>query len=259
MPSVSRLLFLLTVACSAVAPLGAWGAVITTPYGNLAGNTVLYQNVREASSAGALFGSPTLVEDDTLVFTPTNFVSQPDLPAFSEIIDSQARFTVVAKPGEFVPRLLFEENGIVSLSGSPNNYAMASVGTAIFFHIREINGVMVDGPSGKLNMPITPFGGVFDLLAQGPLNRLAWSGSQLIDFDQVILDDPFFSGRATKVEITFDNTLATANFGDTVARIQKNEVRISVPEASSTLLLWAAVALGGTWVWARRSQIVLEV
>jgi hypothetical protein len=264
MPSVSHLIpfltrALVTVACLATAPLGARAAVITTTYGNRMGSTVEYQNVREASSAGPLFGAPTLVTDDTLVFSPTNFISQPDLPSLSEIIDSQARFTVVAKPGEFIPQLLFEESGIVTLSGDLNATAMASVGAAIFYHIREIDGVAVDGPSAKLNMPIGPSGGLFSIASNGLLNNVAWSGSNLIDFDQIILADPNFAGRATKIEITFDNTLATMNFGESLARIKKNEVRISVPEAGSSLLCLSAASLAGCLWWGKRRVRYQEV
>ncbi len=257
MPSVSRLFpfltrALVTIACLAMAPLGARAAVITTPYGDYFGSTVEYRNVREASSAGAIFGSPTLVEDDTLLFSPTNFISQPDFPSLSEIIDSQARFTVCAKPGQFIPQLLFEENGVVSLFGDLSATAMASVGTAIFYHIREIDGVAVDGPSAKLNMTINPSGGIFSLASNGPIQNLPWSGSTLINFDQIILDHPIFAGRATKIEVTFDNVLATMNFGESSARIQKNGVRISVPEATSSLLCLSAASLGGCLWWGKR-------
>ncbi len=264
MPSVSRLIpfwtrALVTIACLAMAPLGAHAAVITTIYGNYFGSTVEYQNVREASSAGALFGAPSIVDDDTLLFSPTNFISQPDLPSLSEILDSQARFTVCAKPGEFIPQLLFEEDGVVTLDGDIDATAMASVGAAIFYHIREIDGVAVDGPSAKLNMTINPSGGMFSIASNGLLNNVAWAGSTLINFDQVILDHPNFAGRATKIEITFDNTLATMNFGESLARIQKNGIRISVPEAASSLLCLSAASLGGCLWWGRRRVKVQEV
>jgi hypothetical protein len=228
-------------------------AVITTTYGNFSGSTVIYQNVLEASSVGAPFQMPMIVEDDTLVFKPTNFHSTlTSSSPNSEIVDSQARFTVVAKTGEFIPFLNFSENGIVSLSGSESAFVMASVGTAIFYHIRAINGVLIDGPSGRLNMPFTPNNGIFDNSTSGLLTNTPWSGSLTVNFDSIIAATPGLNGRATKVEITFDNTLATCNFGGTLASIRKNEVRISVPEASSAILMLVGAGAGGSLYLARR-------
>ncbi|MBY0589391.1 hypothetical protein K2X85_19620 [bacterium] len=252
MRCVSRLRAVAILCLLPILSANSNGAVITTPYGNFAGSTIIYQNVREASTAGALFGAPTLVADDTLVFSPTNFHSTLSSGPLTEIVDSQARFTVVAKPNEFIPQLKFSEKGVVSIDAPSTGFAMASVGTAIFYHIRAINGILIDGPSGGVNLPLTPSSGSFNTDDDGTLTNAPWSGFRTINFDSIIAATPGFSGRATQVEITFDNALATLNFGGRLASIRKNEVRISVPEASSGILMLAGTMLGGSLYWARR-------
>ena len=211
-------------------------AVITqTPHGSFTGTTVTYENILETREGPALFGPPTLMQDDTLVFTPTDFTSEPTLPSLTEIIDSQLRFTIHALPNETVSQLFLEEEGVVTLTGPLTDFAMATVAMPLFFHILEIDGVAVNGPSGDANMVFSPSDGMFEL-ANGELNNATWTGSLLLDFDQIILNDPNFSGSATKVEVTFNNTLSTANFGTSFASITKNSLKIAVPEASSLLL-----------------------
>lgn len=252
--------FLLLLLVGAVPIASLRAAVIT--HGTFAGDTVTYQNVIEstAPSAPALFGMPTLVEDDTIVFMPTAFIATPTPTQMTSIVDSQVRFTMIAKPGEVIPQLLLEEWGTVTLDGPTTDFAYASVGMAIFYHVIEIDGVAIQGPSAMVNMEFTPgspTGGTF-FVSDGPLVNATWSGSKLLDFNQIILDDPNFTGHATKIEVTFDNTLNVGNFGSTQVLMQKNKLRISVPELPAGLLVLAGgLLLGARWL-LRRSRFELK-
>lgn len=243
---------LLASALALVLPSLASAAVITTNYGDFVASTVTYQAVTEASGSGNPFGSPTYVGDDTIQFLPTTFIASPDLPALSEIVDSQIRFTMVANSNQHIPVLNLKENGAVTLLGDVTSgaYATAGVGMAVFYHIRAIDGVAINGPQGSLNMTFTPTGGMYNL-TNGQLNNQQWSGQLSIDFD-AILASKSLAGHATTVEITFDNTLSAANYNGAFASIEKQFVEISVPEPSTAILV-----LGGTTVlasigWRRR-------
>ena len=226
-------------------PSLASAAVITTNYGNLTGSTVKYQAVTETSSSGNPFGTPTYVADDTIKFSPTTFEASPLSPSLSQIVDSQIRFTMMALAGQSIPELSIKEVGAVTLTGdnTSDDYASAGVGMAIFYHIRAINGVSINGPQGSLNMTFTPSNGVFNL-ADGVLNNAQWTGYVNLDFNAIIAQSAFAgTGSATTVEITFDNTLSAANFNGGFASIEKQFVEISVPEPSSVLLLLSGSGL----------------
>lgn len=233
--------------------------VIQTPHGSLTTNTVEYQNIVEASTAGVLFGTPFWEGDDTIVFKPTNFAAQATLPDLSMILDGQMRFTVDALPGQIIPQLLFQERGSYDLVGNPNDFAIASVFMPVFFQILEIDNTPVMGPMGMADMVFTPLGGVFSLTQPGPGLNGQWSGSLLLDFDQIIANDPNFAGHATRISITFDNTLSVYNSPGTTAAIRKNLVRISVPEFGSLGLVGGAAGIILAWSalsrWKRSPSI----
>jgi hypothetical protein len=243
---------LIASAFALVLPSLASAAVITTNYGDFVASTVTYQAVTEASGSGNPFGTPTYVGDDTIQFLPTNFIANPDLPALSEIVDSQIRFTIVAKSNQHIPVLNLSETGAVTLLGdvSSGGYATAGVGMAIFYHIRAIDGVAINGPSGSLNMIFTPSGGIYNL-ANGALDNQQWSGQLTIDFD-AILASKSLAGHATTVEVTFDNTLSAANYNGAFALIEKQFVEISVPESSTALLVLSGTSVLASIGWRRR-------
>jgi len=234
-------------------PSVASAAIITTSYGDFAASTVTYKAVTEASGSGNPFGSPIYVGNDTLQFLPTTFIASPDLPSLSEIVDSQIRFTMVANSNQTIPVLNLKETGAVTLTGNIANggYATAGVGMAVFYHIRAIDGVAINGPQGSLNMTFTPTGGIYDL-ANGELNNQQWTGQLQINFDS-ILASKSISGHATSVEITFDNTLSAANLNGAFASIEKQFVEISVPEPSTAILVLSGTSLLASVGWRRRT------
>jgi hypothetical protein len=216
-------------------PMTASAATVT--HGDFMGSTVDFLDVLESSNDGELFEAPTIV-DDTLIFSPSNFFSASTGPLASDIVDALLRFTVCAQDGEIIPFLLLEETGKVSLSGISGEFALAMVSSPIFYHIREIDGVPINGPQGSVNMSFSPEDGTFVLDSLGLIIELKWTGSALIDLDGILNGIPQFAGkRATKVEIVLDNTLSTLAVGEfALASIEKNSFTITVPEIPSGLL-----------------------
>lgn len=234
---------------------------VITPYPDAFGSTRNYLNIVEASTEGNPFGAPVLL-GDTLLFQPENFLSESNLLlSGSDITDSQLRFSIDALPGQFIDTIYFVESGVYTLGngGATGGIALAAVATPIFYHVREIDGVAIDGPRGMVLLPIAPFDGMYSIDQIGPVENAPWQGELLLDIASIIAADPNFSGRATLVEITLDNTLGSVNFpgevGDDVqiaenggspnyyALIRKNRLQITVPESSTAI--WISVASSG--------------
>lgn len=257
---------ILSMATSAVIATAA--PPVITNYTNQFGTTRDYLDIVEASMEGNPFGAPTIL-GDTLLFTPENFFSEADFAlGGSDITDSQLRFTIDAHPGQIIDTIYFAESGVYTLLGGgvPGGFAYASVGTPIFYHVRQIDGVDVNGPKGSVNMSFAPSGGVFFLNVEGPGVNVAWEGDLLLDIAAIIGADPNFEGSATLVEITLDNSLGTFNspYQDGeggqedayYASIRKNRLRITVPESRSAI--WIAVMLLGAACvlpWRRFSTV----
>jgi len=207
-------------------------------YGNFVGSTVVFQNVRDQNG---LFGAPT-VSVDSLDFSPNAFEADcavaPGCPPSPVQVDDTLTLAIQANSGSFIDDILLTEAGDTTLSSFLNALAATQVTASVFIDIFAIDGVAVNGINANAQMVFTQ-GGIYETTDEGPGTHL-WSGSLLIDLDQIIANAGA-SGRATRVEINLNNTLVAFAQDGAAARIEKKDIDglaiTVVPEPGTALLM----------------------
>lgn len=234
----------------------------TMNYGDFVGTSVTYNNVTEANSGpDLLFSAPSVVAD-TLEFDPVNFLSEVDPGPGADITDSEINTVVTANPGFFIDNIQISESGDFTLVGEPDAFGEAEVGAAFFFEVLAVDGVDVgDGPIGSVNMQFTtgggPNGGEYALPGDSG-TAVAWTGTAFLNVAAAMDADPNYAGsRATKLRLSFDNTLSTAAGEGASAFIKKKSIggiiiRTNIPEPSTVILLGCLAAGGAGMVAMRR-------
>ena len=237
-------LFTAAVSTAALLAYSSTASAAQINYGNFSGSTVDFIQVTEDSGTDPtpLYGSPT-VSGDTLDFNPVSFNSSSTGAAGVDITDGTLTLMMMSQAGNFIDTIEFDEAGDFTLTGLSGN-AFASVAANFFLDVQEVDGVGITPINIATAMTFTPSGGDFDLITDGPgpVVNGAWSGFLTVDITQALIDNniPFVNG-ATKVSVTFDNTLTTLSEAGTSAFIAKKDVGgvgITVtPEPASLALL----------------------
>jgi hypothetical protein len=223
-------------------------------YGDYEASDVMFNMVTEESSTDEvpLFGAPVATEN-SLAFFPTNFGSSAQNGA-SDTTDSQLRMTISAKEDSIgIAQLMFEEVGDFTLNGGGE--ATAMVGAAAFWSIVEIDGQAIQGPlpSSRANLTFDSGGGANGGVYTLPGDAGAattWAGSLVIDVNEFLRSEGI-DGRATKLELSLDNTLSTFADGLSSSFIKKKEaqqititaVTAPVPEPTAALLTFLALTV----------------
>ena len=232
-----------------------WAAPI--PYGNISGDSVVYQQLSEDSSTDpgiALYGAPT-VSGDGLFFNPA-FAATASGGATNQTFGSLTA-TIVATNGTAIELLQFQEQGDFSLMGAGTSATTAEVSATFLISIIEVDGVAVTPVNVIEQMAFTagaaPSDGQFNI-ADEPGGTQPWAGLVQIDLNQVLFDAGV-AGQATKVAIELDNRLAVASEATTYSHIAKKTLGgfsvtavTNIPEPATMSLL----ALGGLAMLKRR-------
>jgi hypothetical protein len=221
----------------------------TQNWGDFIGDTVMYLNVTELNGEPNLLFSMPSVVGDTLEFDPVNFFSDTDPGPGVDITDSELSTVIMSKPGYFIENFMVSEAGDFSLIGLPGALAEANVGAAFFFTVLEVDGAAVaNGPSGVVSMQFTtgggPNGGEFSLPGDAGV-AVPWQGTAFIDIASAMAASPFSGQNATKVRLTFDNSLSTIADANASAFIKKKvigglTIQTNVPEPGSVMLALVA-------------------
>ncbi len=254
-PAVFAVLSLTFAFGSAVATAGTfnWGD-ISDPAGD-----VMYLNVEENNAeTTSLYapepgvGSPTVI-GNSIMFDPQGFQSSSSGNS-ANTLDSQMSTTIMAKQGLAVESISISELGDYTLSGLTGGAATASVGAAFFWTIEEINGIANPQATQTQSMVFStgsgPNGGMYARPGDDGTASI-WTGSVFLDVRDWLNDNGFEDDFATKVRLTFDNSLSTAADEVSSAFIKKKEIGGSVivtvdtsriPEPSTLMLAGLAVA-----------------
>lgn len=224
----------------------------TQNWGDFVGDTVMYLSVTELNGEPALlFDEPSIV-NDTLEFDPVNFYSEVDPGPGVDLTTSQMSMTIMAQPGYWLDNLMATELGRYSLVGLPGALGEAAVQGSFFFNVLEVNGAAVaDGPAGTVSMQFTsgggPDGGQYEL--PGDAGTLVpWEGKAFIDIGSAMDASRYAGQNATKVRLTFINSLSTIADANASAFIRKEligSVSIQtnvIPEPGSVVLALLAGA-----------------
>jgi hypothetical protein len=244
-------IFVCLFACASV----AWAAPIN--YGNVNGETVVYQQVTEDSSTdpgATLYGAPT-ASGDALLFNPS-FGATGSGGASDQTFGSLTS-TIVAIQNSRIEYLQFQEEGDFSLAGSGTTASMAEVAATFNISIIQVDGVDIAPVLVSEQMMFTvggsPSDGQFNIVDEPGLAQ-PWAGTVAVDLNQALLLAGV-SGRATKVEIELDNRLLAASEATSYAYIKKKDIGgfaitavTEIPEPATMCLL----ALGGLAMLKRK-------
>jgi PEP-CTERM motif len=231
-------------------------AAVAINYGDFAGATVNFLQVTEDSGTDPtpLYGSPS-VSGDTLDFNPVSFNAGATGAGGVDITDGTLTLMMTSNPGHFIDKVKFDEAGDFTLAGFGGAGTFVSVTANFNIDIQEVDGVGIGAINIATPMVFTPSNGDFDLLNDGPGPAVngTWSGMLMVDIQQALIDNniPFVNG-ATKLSVTFDNTLVATSESGTQSFIGKKDVGgigiTVIPEPASLGLL----ALGTLALMGRR-------
>lgn len=235
---------------AAIAMVGYVPASMAAPinYGDFGGLTVDFLDVTEDSATDplppALYGTPNVV-GDSLDFNPVSFNASASGAGGADTTVGVLTMMMASHPGKFIDAVQFEEAGEFTLSGLTGN-ASVSVTATFTLNILEVDGVAIAPVNIVTPMVFSPSGGDFDLVSDGPgpLVNAIWSGEIMVDIQQALIDNNIsFVNGATKVSVSFDNTLMAQSEAGTSAFIAKKDVGgvgiTVIPEPASMVLLAA--------------------
>jgi hypothetical protein len=212
-------------------------------YGNLAGTTVLFEDVTEDSATDPLplYGTPGL-SGNGLVFSPTAAFSAKSVNGGApDLTDGKLTTTISTTGLNRISAVSITEFGDYTLFGGGTASTAATVGAPVFITLLELDGVAVAPVqiySG--NLLIVPSSGTYDLVNDPGIGVL-WSGVLSVDVDSALVANSI-SGRATKVAFRMDNTLTAASEAGALAFIAKKGINgptvttTIVPEPSTLVL-----------------------
>jgi len=246
------------VAALVVAGVGSGASAAPINYGDFGGLTVDFLQVTEDSTSDplppALYSAP-VVSGDSLDFNPVSFNASASGAAGTDTTEGVLTMMMMSHAGHFIDMIQFQEAGEFTISGLAGN-ASVSVSATFTLDILEVDGVAIAPLNIVTPMVFSPSGGDFDLVSDGPgpLVNGIWTGDLMVDISQALIDNNIlFVNGATKVSVSFDNTLMAQSEAGTSAFIAKKDVGgvgiTVIPEPASLLLL----AAGGFCMLGRRA------
>jgi hypothetical protein len=254
---VYRYSAILLVAFGVLAATSAVPAVAgSISYGNVAAQTVVYQNVTESSlDPLPLYGAPS-VSGNSLQFTPPNFAAQSTNGTI-DFVDGTLNTSIVANPNQGINTISVAEAGDFTLSGAT---AYATISAPIFLRIDDVNGAALISPIVySTNLVFTPgSGGPGSYATPGDAGvGTIWTGSISVDLNAVLAANNM-GGNVTQVQWTMDNSLTAYAPSGGISFIKKKDIggvaltvqTGGIPEPSSVVL--AALGFVGLLYAARK-------
>lgn len=225
-------------------------------YGDFAGATVTYTQVTEdansSDDAPPLFGAPT-VSGDSIDFNPVGF-NAASSGGGADITDGQLTFGVKADTDYAINNLSLSEAGDTTLAGIGNDGTITVVRASGILNVHEVDGVGIDVLSLPISLSFSPSNGDWGLLTDGgggPFFHTQWSGSQLLDVNQLLINNNVdYDQGATRISVNLDNVLIAVSQAGTTALIAKKNfgglsITVNVPPPGGGIPEPTSVALAG--------------
>lgn len=246
--SFASLAILMTTAGFASAATINWGD-FSDPEGSVTFVDVSEDNDEDSTVFDGEDGPDVM--GNMLIFDPQGFQSQASNG--SDLIDSELSFMVVPQEPTWIETIRIEEFGDYTLGGLSNGEAIASVGAVFFWTINEVDGEPVSLPMQVTQLDVS--GGGMYVRPDNDGTAQPWTGYAELNVADV-LEEFQIDGDATKITVTFDNTLQTAADNFSNAFIKKKGVKITVdtvdmkiPEPTTAML--AAFGIGAAFLRRR--------
>lgn len=209
--------------------------------------TVAYENVRDNNG---LFGAPN-VSLNSIDFTPTNYEAQCSQCPGGATTTDILMMDIQAVPGQQISELQVNEGLDYSLqSFDPSGFASFIVTANMFIDIVEINQASVNNISATVPVVFSP-SSTESIFGFGVESGVVTGTSGVIDIAGIIAAAGA-TGEATRVSISFDNTLQVFHDGSGgQASLRKRDTNFvsmtinggaPVPEPGTALLLMGGLA-----------------
>lgn len=210
--------------------------------------TVSYQNVQDVNGR---FGAPN-VSANSLDFTPVNYEAQCSVCPTGVQTTDTLTMDIQATSGQQISQLAINEGLDYTLqSFDAAGFASVSVVANIFIDITEVNQVSVNGLNAVIPVVFSPSFNQ-SVFGFGIQTGILTGTSGAIDIAQIIANAGG-SGEATRISISFDNTLTAFHGGSGgLAQIRKRDTDFvsltingglaNVPEPGTALLLMGGLA-----------------
>jgi len=235
------LVVFLSASCALAAPI---------TYGTVTADSVVYEQLFEDSSTDpsvALYGAPT-VSGDALTFNPPSFAAVASSVGAMDMTDGTLAGYVSAINGSRIETMVFQERGDFSLVGVGGAGTFVQNGATFYVDIIQIEGTDLTVPIEVTQTMVFDSGPAWNLVSNSGLVQ-PFSGIVSIDINQAIIDAGF-SGQATKVKFSLDNSLFAMSDGG-YAYIKKKDIDgfsvtavTNIPEpATMSLLALSGIAL----------------
>lgn len=191
-------------------------------YGDKNAANLVYQQVTEDSITDTppLFGNPTVI-GNALIFSPVNF-GATSTGGGMDFVDGTLATTLVAKPGNSITNIVFNEAGDYTLIGTGTAATTAVVTANLFVRIVEVNNAPLAMPiQQNFSLSFSPSGGSYDLV-NDPGNGITWTGNINVNVNAILAaQSPAITGAATKVLISLDNSLTATSQSGSISFIKK--------------------------------------
>ncbi|MEE9405478.1 MAG: PEP-CTERM sorting domain-containing protein [Algisphaera sp.] len=234
------------VAAAAFCAMASPALAADILYGDFAGTTVNYGNVRE--DVQGLFGTPT-ISGDSLSFTPLEFTAE-SIDGGIDFTDGTLAFNVMpTTAGHAISGLTLEESGAFDLVGSGTDATRVAIAVVFSINVLEVDNAPYVGASQVIHGST-----IFEAnLIDSPGLGQAWQASAYLDIAALANAQHDITGKITKAAVVLDNKLLAISESGTLAFIDKKNVDaviITIPEPTTV----AIIGLGSLCFVARRRR-----
>lgn len=235
-------------------------ALTYTNYGDFAAQDVDFLQVTEQTftvgDTVPKYGMPMVTTNsNTMDFNPVGFSATAAGAGDVDYTDGNLVFQIESRDDAVIEKVGFSEGGFYSLLGTGTDATKVNVTANFILEVYEVNNIAVTPFQDSYSLSFSPGDGLYELITDGAGSGVSWSGSVLVDVNQLLADNGYGENDfATKVAIDLNNELSAFSEDGTLATIAKKDFDVGVtieviPEPASIAMIGLA---GGAVLFIRR-------